>query len=148
MTSRSTATPARTPEAAGRGRGPASPASFASDSCHVLAARLALRPVPPGRAAQPSDLRDFLAGQRQLGLDPAGAAALLDDLAARGLIGVGDDGLTRTTQEGDALHTRLSETIAPITGRVFGDFDPAELEVAHRVLNEVMRRADEVRAGL
>ncbi|MBA2892750.1 MarR family transcriptional regulator [Nonomuraea soli] len=109
---------------------------------------LALRVLTLRGPMAPGDLRDFLAGQRQLGLDPAGAAALLDDLAARGLIGVGDDGLTRTTQEGAALHTRLSETIAPITGQVFGDFDPADLEVAHRVLNEVMRRADEVRAGL
>ena len=65
-----------------------------------------------GRAQSPAALRDYLAGQPQLGLDQAQVTELLHGLEARGLItGSAPDGPvpTRLTAAGAALHAQLAD---------------------------------------
>jgi hypothetical protein len=109
----------------------------------VLAAR--------GPWAPPAALHEFLAGQRQLGLDRPAVADLLAGLEARGLVaGTAPDagGPARLTAEDTALHTRLAEAVAPRTKQLFAGFDPDDLATAHRVLAQVVERADHLAANL
>jgi DNA-binding MarR family transcriptional regulator len=99
----------------------------------------------------PAALHEYLAGQRQLGLDRPGVAALLADLEARGLIsGSAADGPgpTQLTAEGAALHARLGEAVAAVTRRLYAEFDRGDLETAHRVLAQVVERASRLRGEL
>jgi DNA-binding MarR family transcriptional regulator len=92
-----------------------------------------------------TELHDYLAGQRQLGLTPAGVAELLAGLEARGVASgtaLGDTGPARVTPEGAALLARLAKTVAPTTRQLFSGFDPDDLSTAHRVLAEVVERAN------
>jgi DNA-binding MarR family transcriptional regulator len=99
----------------------------------VLAAR--------GPYPEPSALHDFLAGQQQLNLTHAGAVALVDGLAARGLLDAAAP--TRITDEGEALYRRLTaETVAPVTARLFADLHPGDLATTRRVLAELAQRAN------
>jgi DNA-binding MarR family transcriptional regulator len=109
----------------------------------VLAAR--------GPFARPAALHEFLAGQRQLGLDRPAVADLLARLEAQGLVaGTAPDvpGPARLTAEGTARHTRLAEAVAPRTRQLFAGFDPDDLATAHRVLAQVVERADHLAAEL
>ena len=109
----------------------------------VLAARGPLTP--------PAALHEFLAGQRQLGLDRPAVADLLAGLEARGLVaGTAPDvpGPARLTPEGTALHTRLAEAVAPRTKQLFDGFDPDDLATAHRVLAQVVKRAGQLATHL
>jgi DNA-binding MarR family transcriptional regulator len=106
--------------------------STVSSDEYVALRVLALRP--------PDDLPGFLAGQRQLGLDRAGVAALLGGLEARGLIDGG-----RLTESGRALYAELSDKVGRVTQRLYGDFDPDDLAIAHRVLRDVVDRAAKLR---
>jgi DNA-binding MarR family transcriptional regulator len=102
----------------------------------VLAAR--------GPFAPPAVLRDFLSGQRQLGLDQAAVAQLLARLEARGLVtgtSPGSPGPAQLTEDGVALHARLSQAVAPTTRQIFAGFDEDDLATAHRVLAEIVERA-------
>lgn len=108
---------------------------------------LALR----GPGASPAALHQFLAGQRQLGLDPAGVAEVFRGLEANALVsGSAPDGPgpTRLTTEGAALYARLADAVATVTKRLYADFDPDDLATAHRVLTQVVERANRLRGEL
>jgi DNA-binding MarR family transcriptional regulator len=111
---------------------------------------IALRVVAlRGPALTPTALRDFLAGQPQLGLDRAQVAELLRGLEAGGLVSGGDPdgpGPVQLTAEGAALHAKLGEAVAALSQRLYGGIDPADLATAHRVLVEVTERANRLRA--
>ncbi len=114
---------------------------------YVVLRVLAIR----GPAASPAAFHEFLAGQRQLGLDPPAAAELLGGLEAKGLVsGSAPDGPgpTQLTAEGAALHASLADAVAKVTKRLYADFDPDDLATAHRVLAQVIERADRLRGEL
>jgi len=90
---------------------------------------------PFGTAAE---LADYLAGQRQLGLDRVGATAMLDRLRAEVLV---VDEPVELTPDGRALLDRLSAIVGPVTRAVFAGLDRGDLAVAHRVLVELTSRA-------
>ena len=109
----------------------------------VLAAR--------GPWASAGELRDFLAGQPQLGLDQRSAATLLDGLRARGLItstAAADAGPVQLTAAGTDLHAGLNRAVAEVTGKLYAGIDRDDLATAHRVLAQVTERAGQLRAGL
>ena len=95
-------------------------------------------------ARAPDDLHEFLVGQRQLGLDRAQVAALLGGLETRGLI-ADSTGTGRLTDAGRALYAELTEKVGEVTQQLYGDFDPDDLAIAHRVLRAVVSRAAELR---
>jgi DNA-binding MarR family transcriptional regulator len=104
-----------------------------------------------GPSASPAALHEFLAGQRQLGLDLAAVGELFGGLEAKGLITGGSpdgSGPTQLTGEGAALYARLSGAVTAVTKRLYADFDPDDLATAHRVLVQVIERADRLRGGL
>lgn len=118
-----------------------------SSNEYVVLRVLAIR----GPAESPAALHEFLAGQRQLGLDPPAVAELLGGLEARGLVSgaaAGGPGPTRLTAEGADLHTRLTDAVAKVTTRLYADLDPDDLATAHRVLAQVTERADRLRGEL
>ncbi|MGH3446981.1 MAG: hypothetical protein ACRDP4_05085 [Nocardioidaceae bacterium] len=90
---------------------------------------------PFGSAAE---LTDFLAGQRQLGLNHADAATLLDRLRAGSLVTAAP---VELTADGRAALEELATAVAPVTRQVFADLDLQDLAVAHRVLVELIQRA-------
>jgi DNA-binding MarR family transcriptional regulator len=96
----------------------------------VLAAR-----APFGGAAE---LTDFLAGQRQLGLGRADVVTMLNRLRAEGLVTAAP---VELTADGHALLEQLATAVAPVTREVFAGLDRNDLAVAHRVLVELIRRA-------
>ena len=96
----------------------------------VLAAR-----APFGSTAE---LNDFLAGQRQLGLDGADVVAMLDRLQADGLMTAAP---VELTADGHAVLEDLATAVAPVTREVFAGLDRNDLAVAHRVLVELIQRA-------
>lgn len=90
---------------------------------------------------EPATLHEFLAGQRQLNLTVAEAATLLDGLAARGLVDTA--GSARITVDGRTVLGRLTtEAIVPVTVRLYADMPPGDLATAHRVLSELVQRAN------
>jgi DNA-binding MarR family transcriptional regulator len=98
-----------------------------------------------GPAASPVAFHEYLAGQRQLGLDLPAAADLLGGLEARGLISgssADSSGPTQVTAEGAALHGRLADAVTAVTRQLYADFDPDDLATAHRVLAGVIERAE------
>ncbi len=84
------------------------------------------------------ELIDYLAGQRQLGLDRAGAAAMLNRLRDDGLVTAAS---TELTAAGQNLLQELAAAVAPVTREVFASLDPNDLAVSHRVLVELIQRA-------
>jgi DNA-binding MarR family transcriptional regulator len=111
---------------------------------HVVLRVLAVR----GPFESPASLHDLLAGQRQLALSPAAAGELLAGLEARGLAsGTAKDspGPARLTPEGTEEFRRLTETIAPAVRELYSGMSPEDLATAHRVLRQVVDRANELR---
>ncbi len=109
----------------------------------VLAAR--------GPAAAPAALHEYLAGQPQLGLDLAAVAELFQGLEAKGLVSgsaPNGPGPTQLTPEGAALHARLADAVTTVTTRLYADFDPDDLATAHRVLAQLVERANRLRGEL
>jgi DNA-binding MarR family transcriptional regulator len=101
-----------------------------------------------GPAGSPAAFSEYLAGQRQLGLDRPAVAALLAGLEAKGLIsGSSEDrqGPVQLTAAGAALYPKLAEAIAPHTARLYDGIDPGDLTVAHEVLTKVIERAGHLR---
>ena len=101
-----------------------------------------------GPFERPAELHGFLAGQRQLNLDPAAAATLLAGLEARGLAtGTARDGAgpARITPEGAQVHGTLSKAVAETTIELYGGLDAGDLATAHRVLAQVVERAATIR---
>jgi DNA-binding MarR family transcriptional regulator len=118
-----------------------------SGNGYVILRVLALR----GPIGSPAAFHDYLAGQRQLGLDRAGVGALLSKLEADGLIsGSSADGPgpVQLTGDGAARHASLAQSIAPVTRQIFAGLDPADLAVAHRVLTQLTEQADQLRVTL
>ena len=97
--------------------------------------------APFGTAAE---LHDFLADQRQLGMDRADVVMMLDRLRIEGLV---TTALVELTADGHALLEELATAVASITREVFADLDRNELAVAHRVLVELIERAHTITSG-
>jgi DNA-binding MarR family transcriptional regulator len=77
---------------------------------------------------------------------PLSGAALLDGLAAKGLVNGSQDRVALTAS-GRALSDRVQRGTDEIIAALYSDFDPAELEVTRRVLNQVTERATQLRAA-
>ncbi|MGW7313729.1 hypothetical protein [Streptomyces sp. NPDC054854] len=82
-----------------------------------------------------------------LKVDASRAHALLDELAAGGLLdGVRHDGVRATppslTDKGESLHRGFTDAVAGLTERLYGDLPAAEREIAARVLAHVTARAN------
>jgi DNA-binding MarR family transcriptional regulator len=104
-----------------------------------------------GPVGSPGDFHAYLAAQPQLHLDPPDVAALFHNLEARGLVSGSDpngSGPTQLTPDGHALYTRLADAVTAVTRRLYGDFDPGDLAIAHRVLVGVIERANRLRDEL
>ncbi|MRH86363.1 hypothetical protein GFY24_02580 [Nocardia sp. SYP-A9097] len=104
-----------------------------------------------GPIAVPTDFHRYLAGQRQLGVDAAGAAALLGGMADKGFITgseVDGPGPLAMTAAGSAELKLLMETTTPLTRPIFDGSTPEELAIAHRVLASVIERAGKLRTDL
>jgi DNA-binding MarR family transcriptional regulator len=102
-----------------------------------------------GPFESPASLHELLAGQRQLALSTAAARELLAGLEARGLaIGTAKDGPgpARLTPEGTEELRRLNEAIAPSVRDLYSGMPAEDLATAHRVLRQVIDRADRLRA--
>lgn len=95
---------------------------------------LAARPAYESAA----ELAGSLAGQRQLGLDHAGAMAMLDRMRAEALVTAAP---VELTEAGRSTLDELTAAIAPVTREVFAGFDRDDLAVAHRVLARLIERA-------
>ncbi|HEX5204348.1 MarR family winged helix-turn-helix transcriptional regulator [Paractinoplanes rhizophilus] len=94
-------------------------------------------------ARRVDDLAGFLAGQRQLGLGPAGAAELVDGLRKRGLLC--EDAITPA---GTELFAQVDARVNATTARLYDAMDADDLATAQRVLTDVIARAAELsRAG-
>lgn len=105
--------------------------------------------VARGPWESPRELRDFLAGQRQLGLTEAAAAELLASLEDQGLASgtaAAAPGPAEATEAGTALLARLNAAVAPATQALYAGFDPDELATTHRVLTQVIERAGQLQA--
>ena len=105
--------------------------------------------VVRGPFRSPKDLHEYLAGQPQLALTPAAVAALLAGLEGQGLAAGTDldsPGPAEATPQGTALLGRLAETVAPATRELYAGLDPDDLAIAHRVLTQIITRADELSA--
>ena len=93
--------------------------------------------------------REFLTQYlgENVNLDPGATARLLDGLATRGQIRVvvdadGPEGArVSLTEAGETLYGRLQDEVARVTGQLYGDLDPDEIDVARRVLRQVAERA-------
>lgn len=63
-------------------------------------------------------------------------------LLARGSLTQQAGGALQHSEQGRALFTRLSQAVEQLTGTLFADLPPADLEATHRTLLEVGNRAD------
>jgi hypothetical protein len=100
-----------------------------------------------GPYASPAELHRYLAGQPQVGLSPEETATVLAGLERRGLAsGTAPDsaGPARATAEGAALLARLTQEVAPRTRQLYAGLAAADLAIAHRVLAELTKRAEEL----
>ena len=88
------------------------------------------------------DLAGFLAGQPQLGLDPAGATTLVAGLQKRGLLCEGS-----ITPAGMQLFTQVSAQVAETTAKLYDAMDEGDLATTQRVLTDVIARAGELTAA-
>jgi hypothetical protein len=57
-------------------------------------------------------------------------------------------GPAQITANGTATLARLTQRVAPTTQRLYDSLDPADLATAHRVLADVIERADDIRRTL
>jgi len=100
-----------------------------------------------GPFTSPLELHDYLASQPQLGLTPEAVAELLAGLEKQGLAtgtAPHSPGPAQATPEGTALLARLTETVAQTTRKLYAGLDQDDLATAHRVLAQVITRADEL----
>jgi hypothetical protein len=107
--------------------------------------------VVRGPFTSPDELHDYLAGQPQLGLTPEATAELLAGLQEQGLAAgtaLGSPGPAKATERGAARLAQLTDAVAPTTRKLFGGLNPDELATAHRVLAQVITRADELIAQI
>jgi hypothetical protein len=93
-------------------------------------------------ARRTEDLAGFLAGQPQLGLDPAAAGALVHGLQMRGLLVE-----SAISPAGAELFQRITGRVAATTTALYAGMDENDLTTAHRVLTAVIERAGELRSA-
>ncbi|MEU4659007.1 MarR family transcriptional regulator [Streptomyces sp. NPDC023723] len=107
-----------------------------------LALRLVvLAPAPVEHGALVAEVHDAL---------KSGAAGTADDVAAltaKGLVAPEGSRL-RATDEGRALHSRITTEVGGISARVWAGLPAADLAAAGRVLAQVKERADAELAAL
>jgi DNA-binding MarR family transcriptional regulator len=124
---------------------------------------IAMRVIAARGPWAPGVLREFLAGQPQLGLSHPAAGALLYGLATRGLITgassewqparpersaqPGEEASVRLTARGSKLFDELNEEVRATSGRLYADLDAADQATAKKVLITVAERANRLRAG-
>ena len=77
---------------------------------------------------------------------PLSGTALLDGITARGFVEEDQDRIILTAS-GRALSDRVQQGTAELIADLYADFDPAELEVTRRVLNQVTERATRLRTA-
>ena len=70
------------------------------------------------------------------GLDAAAAQALLTTLGNAGLVEVRDS-VASLTPAGNVRYTELRDRIDQVTTRIFAQFDPARVETARSLLQEI-----------
>ena len=103
--------------------------------------------VGRGPFTSPKELHAYLAGQPQLALTPEAVAVLLAGLEGQGLATgtvLDSPGPARATPEGAALLGRLTQAVTPATRELYAGLDPDDLATAHRVLTQIITRADEL----
>jgi hypothetical protein len=101
-----------------------------------------------GPQAAPRAFYAYLVGQRQLKLDMTDAVDNVRALETRGLISGADPdgpGPVALTDSGAELNKTLAASAAPIAQHVFGDVNPADLQTTHRVLRDIINRAQALR---
>jgi DNA-binding MarR family transcriptional regulator len=109
---------------------------------------LILRVLARGPQAAPRAFYAYLVGQRQLKLDMTDAVDNVRALETRGLISGADPdgpGPVALTDSGAELNKTLAASAAPIAQHVFGDVNPADLQTTHRVLRDIINRAQALR---
>ena len=116
-------------------------ASAGRSASEFLALRvLALRgPITP-----PSALHDFLAQQRQFGLDQADSTELLARLEDEGLVSGTSEhqpAPARLTSKGHTAFTQLTTAVTATTSQLYAGMDPQDLATAQHVLAQVTERA-------
>ncbi|MFJ3925183.1 hypothetical protein [Streptomyces sp. NPDC090022] len=80
-----------------------------------------------------------------LQIGTSAAAALLDELVDAGLL---DSAGSSLTDQGERIHRALTDAVAGLTERLYGDLPEAEREIAGRALAHVTARANaELAAG-
>jgi hypothetical protein len=95
-----------------------------------------------GRVAPEAAARTTVEGLRTSGLiatadETAGPAARSTE---------GEDPLLTLTSAGQAVYQPVRQSVLRITGEIYGDLPAADLEVTHRTLAEVARRAHDLLA--
>jgi len=101
-----------------------------------------LQPAPTPDAFR-RDLGD------ELGLDEASAAALLDEIAAAGLmheVSDPDNGEARIalTTAGESVRARIRRSVAALVAELVESFDPKDIEITTRTLTGLTERAREL----
>jgi DNA-binding MarR family transcriptional regulator len=86
---------------------------------------------------------------RELELDDASAAALLDEIVAAGLmheVSDPDSGEARMalTAEGESVRGRIRRSVAALVAELVESFDPKDIEITIRTLARLTRRAREL----
>jgi DNA-binding MarR family transcriptional regulator len=102
--------------------------------------------VESGGAADGDELRAEL--MKQLEADPWAVAQLVDRLEMTGDLrrsGRPEGGRVELTAAGESRHRRLREAFARTAATVLDEIDPADVETAQRVLEEVAERARSLR---
>lgn len=75
------------------------------------------------------------------------AGETIADLVAIGALTDTDAGLLQHSAEGRDLFTRVGGAVERITGNLYGDLPPADLEATHRTLLEIVARAEKLLAA-
>jgi hypothetical protein len=99
-----------------------------------------------GPAESATELHEYVAAQRQVSLTMTEVAALYGKLTAQGL--VTEDTPIRLTDTGTARYAELLAAVTVVTKQLYSEFARDDLATAHRVLEEVTGRAQQLRAEL
>jgi hypothetical protein len=112
------------------------------DGAGLLAGSELIQRQVDGRVAPEAAARTSVDGLRTSGLiatadETAGPAARSTE---------GGDPLLTLTPAGQAVYQPVRQSVLRITGELYGDLAPADLEATHRTLAEVARRAHDLLA--
>ena len=101
--------------------------------------------VMSGETADRDELVNRVAGAVKVGEGKAGA--LVQELAAAGLLRVDGHGTVELSEAGRGLHDGIRAATSETTERLWGDLPAEDLAVAARVLSTVLERANAELAG-